>query len=94
MTSMWFTYLNNGDFLGALNSVYNNYIPYGLFWIFIGILVFGVVFGKTKSYSISTVIFILYSSIAGFMIPKEVQVYFYLIIGIMLTAMFVKMIRG
>ena len=86
------TLLSQGDLLGALNYVYSNVIPYGFFWMLMGIVVFALTYSKTKSYSISTVIFIPFSGLTSTLIPKEIQMYFLLLIGVMLTAMFVKMI--
>lgn len=90
MATLPFTLLLQGDIPGALGALLGNYIPYGMFWLFLGGIIFALVYGKTKSYGISGIIFILYSTLVGAVIPLEMQPYLLLLIGLMLAVMLIR----
>ncbi len=92
MTSLPFTYLLQGDVLGALNALITTYFHYGLFYIFVGGILFASVYGKTRSYGISGIIFILYSTVIGTMIPVEVAPFFLLLLGFLGAIMLIQII--
>lgn len=91
MVSIPYSYLNNGDWGGALNWVMSDYVGYGFLWIFIGIILASLVMAKTKSYGITGIVFIVYCVAISAALPIEVGQYFLLLIGIMLSIMVIKL---
>lgn len=84
------TLLTQGDITGMILYVMGNYPYYAVFWIYMGILMFATVQDKTKSYAISGYLLLVFLSLVGTQLPPFVQPYFVLLIGIIGTALFVK----
>lgn len=94
MPSVPMVYIGQGDILSALSWFLNDYIGYGIMIMFFGILLFVVVQSKTKSFGLSAIVLIVYSGVAGARLPQEIQMYLYLILVIMATVLFLKIIFG
>jgi membrane protease YdiL (CAAX protease family) len=92
MSSLPFVLLMQGDVAGALKAFFDLYIPYGMFYIFMGALIFAVVYGKTKSYGIAGIIFILFCTLIGSAVPVEIQPFLLLLIGFILAVMLIQMV--
>lgn len=95
MASAEYNLLMQGDIIGALSGSISNILPMGLAWIFIGLIIFGVVQTKTKSYGISGLIFILYTTllIPANLVAVSIQPYLALLIGILIVIMIVKVVK-
>ena len=83
MPSLPFYYIEQGDWLSALSYIFNSYIPYGLFWILLGGLIFSIVQVKTKSFGISGIILIIYSITVSPLLPVEMRPYILILIGLL-----------
>lgn len=92
MTSLPFSYLMNGQLGQALNWAMSDYIGYGMLWIFFGMLIFGAVWVRTKSYGIAGIVFMLYTALVSVALPLEMSIYLMLIIGIMVAIMLIKLV--
>jgi len=93
MPSLPYVQLLAGNVTDALVTAWDA-LPYSLFWIMIGILIFGVVHTKTRSYGVSGLITILYFVVASPMIHQEIMVYIALLLGILGVVMFLKIWKG
>ena len=94
MVSVPMNYFNQGEYLQAMNWVMTDYIGFGILWMFLGIVLFAVVFSKTQSYGISGVILIVYSAIVSATLPPEIAQYFYLLIAVLGASMLAKLYFG
>lgn len=94
MPSVPYTYLTDGNIGGALNWVMTDYIGYGMLWMFMGILLAALIFSKTRSFGITGIVFIFYTIAVTSVLPVEMQPYFLLMIGIMLSILGVKIWLG
>lgn len=92
MTTLPFMYLMQGNLTAALAEIFNNYIAYGMIWILFGGILFALVYGKTKSYGISGIIFAIYAALIGAVVPVETQPYLLLLIGVLMTVMMFKLV--
>ena len=86
-------YLGQGDPVQALLWVFNDYIPYGVIWLLIGIAIFGTTYGKSKSAAIGGFVFAMFLSIVNVVLPVEVQMYFTVIVGVMLFMVVYRILR-
>lgn len=92
MTTLPFQFLMQGDLAGALASVFNNYIAYGMIWLLFGGIIFALVYGRTKSYGISGIIFAIYAALIGTVVPVEMHPYLLLLVGILMAVMMFKLV--
>lgn len=88
-----FTLLMQGDVIGALSWVFNSYIPYGLLWVFIAVLVFAISFSKSKSYGIAGIVVVSFFTMIGPFVPQELQAVLLLIIIVMGVALLIKIFK-
>lgn len=95
MPSAEYTLLVNGNYTTALQTGLTNLLPLGLVWVFIGLLIFSVIYMKTKSYGVSGMIFVVYSALViGYnVIPVAIQPFMALLVGLLLAVMLIKVIK-
>jgi hypothetical protein len=86
-------YLSQGRADQALLWVFNDYIGYGIVWLLVGIAIFSVTYGKSKSAAISGFVFAMFLSLINVLLPVEVQSYFALIAGVMLFMVVYRIVR-
>ena len=88
--------LSQGNYLGALNYALNDSttIPYGMFFILLGIGISAMVYEKTRSLSITALIWTLYTLTSVSLLPVAVQPYFALFIGVATTALILNVIKN
>lgn len=89
-------YLSQGQYDQALMWVFSVYMPYGIFWALIGIVIFATVHEKSRSAAISGCILSAFFFIVNTIpdaVPYEVQPYFAVVCGVLLFAVFYKVIR-
>jgi len=86
-------YLSLGQADQALLWVMNNYLPYGIFWLFIGLAILGVTHGKSKSAGISGFVFAMFISIVNAALPVEVQAYFSVVVAVLLFMVVYRVVR-
>ena len=91
--SLAFTLLMEGNVLGALQWIYSNYIPYGLFYVLIGIMVFGISYSKSRSYAIGGMVLTLFCTMIGALIPQELQNMLLLIIITMAAVLLIRVFK-
>jgi len=97
MVSEQFNYLITGDVIGAWRWFMDDYLGYGLLWVLFGFLLFVMVYEKTKSYGIGGTVLGLYLmmvSYATLAVPIEMQMYFLLLMGVMVFILLLKTIKG
>lgn len=90
MVSVPMNYLNQGQYLQAMDWVMSDYIGFGILFMFFGVLLFVGLYMKTQSYSYSAIPFIIYMAIVSSRLPPEISKYFLLIIAVMLAIMFIQ----
>ncbi len=88
----WY-YLTQGQYQQALLWVFNDYIGYGVVWLLVGVAIFATTYDKSKSAGISGFIFAMFLSLINVLLPVEVQMYFALIVGIMLFMVVYRIVR-
>jgi len=88
-----FYYLTQGDFGNAILWVLNDYIGYGIIWLGLGIVIFGTLYQKSKSFAISGFGFTMFLSIVNYLLPVEVQSYFTVLIALMLFGVVYRVLR-
>ena len=95
MASPEWTLVLQGDYIGALLSAFSNMLPFGLTWIIVGVLIFGVTMNRTKSYAISGLLFIIYSAIVlpAELIAPGAEAFLGILVGVLLAVMIVKVIK-
>lgn len=93
MNEIPMSYLNQGDVLGALRWVFNNYIGYGIIWLLIGITIYGVTYKKSKSTAVSGLIFSMFLALINSQLPIDVQAYFTLLSALMLFMVIYRVVR-
>ncbi len=86
-------YLSQGDVGRALMWVFNDYIGYGIVWLLIGIAIFSVTYGKSKSVGISGFVFSMFLALINMLLPVEIQAYFALIAGTLLFMLVYRIVR-
>jgi hypothetical protein len=94
MPSPCYALLLAADPVGALSCTISSILPYGLAWLFIGMIIWAAVKKKTEGYAISGIILILYLAllIPANLVPVSVQPFLGLLIGLMITIMIVLII--
>ncbi len=90
MSSLPFTQVTDGNWVEALETVFNTVFPYGLFWIIIGLLIFAVVQTKSRSYGVSGIVMVFYFGIVSTLMPVEIQPFILLFIGILGFMLFIR----
>lgn len=94
MATPAFYYLSTGQFGQAILWVLNDYIGYGIVWAIIGIMIMGTVWNKSKSYALTGFFFAMFLSLINvFIVAKEVQLSFLLIVGVLLFIVVYKVVR-
>ena len=94
MPTVPFTLIENADYGGALLWVFSDYLGFGMIWMLLGIVIFALVYSKTKSVAISGVVFIAFIAAIGAVLPPEIQKYYLLIIGVLLFILLIKLWLG
>lgn len=88
------TYMNSGEFLQSLKCALDNIFPFQLFYVFLGFVIMGVVFQKTKSYSMSGIIMVLYLMATTTVMDTSFQPYYLLLVGISVMVLLVSIFLG
>lgn len=92
--SLPMSYIADGNAIGALAWGMTEYIGFGIVWLFISVIVFAVVYAKSDSPAIAGTVFISLVGVAAAVFPPEIQKYFLLLIGVMITVLAVKIWKG
>lgn len=94
MPTLPFQFLTTGNVTSAWGWFMDSYIGFGMMWMIFGVLIAAVVFGKTKSYGLTGIVFIFYSVIVSTRLPPEIQSYFLLLLVAMAAIMGIKIFWG
>jgi len=92
--SICMTYLNSGEFLEAIRCSLSHTFPFNMFFVFLGFVLLGVVFQKTKSHAISGIVMILYALSAYTVIDKSFQPYYMLVMGVSIMVLLISIFLG
>ena len=87
-------YIAQGDIVGALYWMFSSYLPMGILWAWLGLILFFVMYTKTESWAISGVVFMFAMSMIGFALDPSIRNWFTLLIGIAGAILFYKVIRS
>jgi len=84
--------LSSGDFTGALLWALTESpgLQYGVFFIFLGVVIASLVHTQTKDFSITGLVWIVYLAAVGSVIPYGVAPYFMLLIGVSIAVLIIK----
>jgi len=94
MATPAFYYLSTGQFDQAILWVFNDYIGYGIIWAIIGVMIMATVYNKSKSFAITGFFFAMFLSLINvFIVAKDMQMPFLLIVGVLLFAVVYKVVR-
>lgn len=94
MTSVCYALLLGSDLAGALACTISAALPYSMAWLLIGMVIWGAVKIKTKGYTISSMILIIYMALlipAG-LIEVSIQPFIGLLLGLMIFIMLIMII--
>ena len=86
-------YLSQGDVSSFMLWLFNEYLPYGIMWLLIGIAIFSTSYQKSKSAAISGFTFSMFLAIINAVLPPEVQAYFTILVGVLLFMVIYRIVR-
>ena len=94
MSSLPVYYIETGDMLGLWGWFFNNYLPYGLMWIVVSIVIFAIGYGKNKDLAISGAIMSFFLGIIGEFIPVEARMYYYVFLAMILAVLVIRLFKS
>ena len=88
-----FYYYTQGEWQAGIEWILQDYIPYGIIYILIGIMVAGTSWKKNKSVAITGFVFTMFLGFVQSLLPVEVQAYFAVLIAVFLFMIIYRVLR-